>query len=101
MGVNFVAMMKDLVNLNMKIAIGYLLAFIGFAVYMSLNNPITQVPLTSLVFGISLLSIVCIPFFSYFNVSNSEEFSLLDYILNFFFLILVMINAYFLYTMLF
>ena len=41
MGVNFVAMMKDLVNLNMKIAIGYLLALIGFADYMSLNNPIT------------------------------------------------------------
>lgn len=101
MKINLVSFMNNIVNINIKVAVGYLLVFIGFAVYMSIYHSITEVPLTKLLFGISLISIVCIPFFSYFNISNAEEFSLIDFILNLIFIILCLANIFLLYTILF
>lgn len=101
MKINLTSFMNNVVNLNMRIAIVYLLLFIGFAVYMSIYHSITEVPLMKLLFGISLISIVCIPFFSYFNISNMEEFSLLDFILNLAFIIICLGNLFLLYTILF
>lgn len=82
--------LEDLVKLNMIIVPIYLVTMIILFILWSLTNKLVNLSLETIYLIIPFLLILCIPFFSFYNLLKDEKFSITDLILNILFIFLIL-----------
>ena len=82
--------LEDMVKINMIIAPTYLVILVLFFVIWSLTNKLSQMSIETIYLIIPLLLILCIPFFSFYNLLKYDGFSITDLALNIIFIVVVL-----------